>query len=69
MVRDYVATHCFGKSVKLEDEALRSHLSRPELQEGIAKHLARKISELTIEPRPLEFDKADFRLSETKPFS
>ena len=26
-VRDYVATRCFGKSVNIEDEALRSHLS------------------------------------------
>ena len=68
-VRDYVATRCFGKSVNFEDEALRSHLSRLELQEGIAKCLARKISELTIERRAIEFDKADFRLSETKPFS
>ena len=68
-VRDYVVTRCFGKSVNLEDKALRSHLSRLELQEGIAKCLARKISELTIERRALEFDKADFRLSETKPFS
>ena len=68
-VRDYVATRCFGKSVNIEDEALRSHLSRLELQEGIAKCLARKISELTIERRAIEFDKADFRLSETKPFS
>ena len=68
-VRDYVATRCFGKTVNLDDEALRSHLSRLELQEGIAKYLARKIAELTIERRAIEFDKADFRLSETKPFS
>jgi type III restriction enzyme len=39
-----------------------------ELQEGIAKYLARKIAELTIERRAIEFDKADFHLSETKPF-
>ena len=69
VVRDYVATCCFGKSVNFEDKILLSHLSRPELQEGIAKHLARKISELTIEHRAIEFDKADFRLSETQPFS
>ena len=42
---------------------------RLELQEGIAKYLARKIAELTVERRTIEFDKADFRLSETKPFS
>ena len=69
MVRDYVATRCFGKSVNLDDEALRSHLARLELQEGIAKYLARRIAELTVEHRAIEFDRADFRLSETKPFS
>ena len=68
-VRDYVATRCFGKSVNLDTDALRSHLSRLELQEGIAKYLARKIAELTVERRAVEFDKADFKLSETKPFS
>jgi type III restriction enzyme len=68
-VRDYVATRCFGKAVNLENEALRSHLSRLELQEGVAKYLGRKIAELTIERRAIEFDRADFGLSETKPFS
>ncbi len=68
-VREYVATRCFGNLVQLDDEALRTHLSRLELQEGIAKYLARKIAELTIERRAIEFHKADFRLSETKPFS
>jgi type III restriction enzyme len=68
-VRDYVATRCFGKPVNLDEEALRSHLARLEMQEGIAKYLARKIAELTVERRAIEFDKADFHLSETKPFS
>lgn len=68
-VRDYVATRCFGRALDLDREAPRSHLSRLELQEGIAKYLARKIAELMIERRAIEFDKADFRLSETKPFS
>lgn len=69
IVRDYVATRGFGKTVNLDGEALRSHLSRLELQEAIAKYLARKIAELTVERREVEFEKADFRLSETKPFS
>lgn len=68
-VRDYVATRCFGKTVDINNEALRSHLSRLEMQEGIAKYLARKIAELTVERRAIEFDRANFRLSETKPFS
>jgi type III restriction enzyme len=56
-------------AVDLEDAALRSHLSRLELQEGIAKYFARKVAELTIEHRAIEFDRTDFRLSETKPFT
>lgn len=35
----------------------------------VAKYLARKIAELTIERCAIDFDKAYFRLSETKPFS
>lgn len=64
-----MATRCFGKAVELDTEAIRSHLARLEIQEGIAKYLARKISELTVDRRAIEFDKADFKLSETKPFS
>jgi len=69
VVRTYVATRCFGRSIDADIEAIRSHLARLEIQEGIAKYLARKIAELTVERRAIEFDKADFRLSETKPFS
>lgn len=68
-VRDYVGRRCFGKKVDLDDVAVRSHLSRLDLQEGIAKYLARKIAELTTERREIEFEKADFRLSRTKPFT
>jgi len=68
-VRDYVATRCFGREVDMESDALRSHLSRLEIQEGIAKYLARKIAELTIDRRAIEFERADYRLSETKHFS
>lgn len=67
-VRDYVATRCFGRPVDLEDKGVRSHLSRLEIQEGIAKYLARKIAELTIDRHAIEFERADFRLSKTKPF-
>ncbi|MCU0939593.1 MAG: DEAD/DEAH box helicase family protein [Burkholderiaceae bacterium] len=68
-VRDYVAGRCFGKAIDLDDQGLRSHLARLELQEGIAKYLARKIAELTVERKTIEFDRADFKLSMTKPFS
>ena len=69
IVRDYVANQCFGDPVDLETEVLRSHLARLEMQEGVAKYLARKIAELTLERRSIEFEKADYRLSQTKPFS
>ena len=68
-VREYVATRCFGRTIDLERDAIRSHLSRLEIQEGIAKYLARKIAELTVDRRAIEFEQADYRLSETKPFS
>ncbi|MEF3169230.1 MAG: DEAD/DEAH box helicase family protein [Deltaproteobacteria bacterium] len=68
-VRAYVATRCFGRAVDLDSEPIRSHLSRLEIQEGIAKYLARKIAELTLDRRAIEFERADFKLSETKPFS
>jgi type III restriction enzyme len=69
LIRLYVADRCFGKSVDLDSEQVRTHLHRLELQEGIAKYLARKIGELTTERQVLEFEKADFKLSGTKPFS
>ncbi len=69
VVRDYVTHRCFGREIDLEDEAIRSHLGRLEMREGIAKYLARRIAELTVEQRTVEFERADFRLSETKPFS
>jgi len=69
VVREYVTMRCFGREVDLDNDVVRSHLSRIELQEGIAKYLARKIAELTVERREIEFERTDFHLSETKPFS
>ena len=68
-VRTYVAARCFGREVDLDSDAIRSHLARLEIQEGIAKYLARKIAETTLDRRAIEFERADFRLSETRPFS
>jgi type III restriction enzyme len=60
MVRTYVATRCFGRTVDVDSEAVRTHLRRLELQEGIARYLARQVAALTIEKRTIEFEKADF---------
>ena len=51
LVRTYVATRCFGKVVDVDSEAVRTHLRRLELHEGIARYLARKIAALTVEKR------------------
>lgn len=69
LVRDYVVKRCFGRRIDLEDKAVQSNLDRYELQEGIVKYLARKIAELTVESRVIEFERQDFRLSQTNPFS
>ena len=69
VIRDYIGSRCFGRKIELDDDVLRSHLARLEIREGIAKYLVRKIADLTVERREIEFDKQDFHLSETKPFS
>ena len=68
VVRDYIGSRCFGREIELDDDALRSHLARLEIREGIARYLVRKIADLTVERRQIEFEREDFRLSETRPF-
>ena len=67
-VKSYVADRCFGEKVNVDDPNVRGHLRRLDIQEGIAKYLARAISVLTLERRSVELEKADFRMSQTKPF-
>jgi type III restriction enzyme len=69
LVRAYVANRCFGKAVDVDSQQVRTHLHRLDLKEGIARYLARKISALTVEKGVLEFERADFTLSQTQPFS
>jgi len=81
VVSAYIADRCFGTSLDVSDKEdetekeqadsfrVRSHLARPEIQEAIAKYLSRKIGELTIEIKAIEFERSDYKLSDTKPFS
>jgi type III restriction enzyme len=69
IVREYVALRCFGRKIDIEDSTIRGYLRAVLLQEGIAKYLARKISELTAEKRAIEFEREDFKLSDVKPFT
>lgn len=69
IVKAYVERQCFGRRVCIDvDESVRSHLSRLEIQEGIAKYLASELARLSVERRPVEFHDRHHRLSETKPF-
>ena len=68
IVKEYVERRCFGRQVDIDDGNVRSHLSRLDLQEGIAKYLARELANLSVERRPIEFHSQHRRLSETKPF-
>ena len=56
LVRTYVQERCFGIRVGLEKEAIRSHLNAYFVQEGIIRFLARELSHLSAEERPLEFE-------------
>ena len=68
IVRAYIVNRCFGKPVDVDSERVRSHLQNPRLQDHIAKYLAAEIGKLTAEHREMEFEREDFRLSETRPF-
>ena len=67
-IKSYVASQCFGKSIDVHETKVREHLRRLEVQEAIAAYLARIISNLTVERQTVEFEKAEFRLSQTKSF-
>ena len=69
IVLEYVKNRCFGKSVDLSDEKIRLYLDRLPVREAIVKYLERKIAETIVERKKIEFDRADFKLSETLPFS
>ena len=68
IVKHYVVNRCFGRWIKLDDDNIRSHLARLELQEGIAGYLAREIASIAVERRTVEFENEDFRLSLTNAF-
>ncbi len=69
IVQKYIVHRCFQKSVDIEKEEIRSHLSSFHLQEGIAKYLAREIGRLTAEKKTIEFENVAFKLSDTSPFT
>ena len=69
IVRSYVRDRCFGSSVDLDDQRVRSHLGGFEVREAVAKYLAREIGKLATVRRAVAFDDPEHRLSQTLPFS
>jgi type III restriction enzyme len=68
-VREYVVNRCFGRIIEIEREEIRSYLRQFSIQEAISKYLARKIGELTVEKRSIEFEDIQFKLSNVSPFT
>lgn len=69
IIRDYVTNRCFGRQIDLDDAGIRQKLGQYLIQEGIAKYLAREISNLTVVRQAIEFERANNKLSDTTPFS
>jgi len=68
IVKEYVGSRCFGQRIDLDNEKVRQHLRRPDLQDGIVRYLATEIGRLTLQRTDIEFEKAEHKLSSTRPF-
>ena len=68
LMRDYLATKCFGGPIDLDEDRVRECLRDVMIQDAIVEYLATRISKLTVEKRDIEFENESFKLSKTKPF-
>ena len=69
VVQDYVLNRCFDRRIDPDEVSVRSNLAHFGLQEGIASYLARELARITVKRGTIEFDNANFSLSETRRFS
>jgi len=65
-IKQYLADRCFGHAVSLKDETARRAIAHS--SDSIAAYLAAQVSKLAYERRDIEFERAEFKLSGTKPF-
>lgn len=65
----YLREFAFGRAVDLEERTVSTALSNFVLRERLASQIARRIGELTVEQRPIEFEQQEFRLSDVAPFA
>ena len=69
LVERYVKEVAFGRAVDLEDKPVAIALSKFSVREQVAGEIARRIGELTVDKKELEFENAEFRLSQVEPFA
>ena len=69
IVKDYVQHRCFGVEVDLDSDDVKRRLRDPLLQEGIAEFLSRMVADVSTRERAIEFEDAEFRLSQTPTFT
>jgi type III restriction enzyme len=74
LVKTYVENRCFGRTVSIDAETdegkkVAEYLTRQDIRESVAKRLAHRLATLLVDKRALEFEKANFKLSATKPFT
>jgi type III restriction enzyme len=69
LISQYITSCCFGVPVDVDSDKVRTFLNYPEIQDAIAAYIAQQVSKLIVETRKFEFEKKDFRLSQTLPFS
>jgi type III restriction enzyme len=68
IIERYVRDVAFGRRVDLEDEPVAVALSKFSVREQVAVEIAKRIGSLTVEKKELEFDNAEFRLSQVETF-
>lgn len=69
IIERYLRDVAFGRSVDLEERTVKVALSNFILRGRLANEIARRVSELTVEERPVEFEEQEFRLSNLQPFA
>jgi type III restriction enzyme len=74
LVATYVEHRCFGRTVSLDPETdegkkVAEYITRQDIRESVARRLAHRLASLLVDKRTLEFDRENFKLSETRPFT
>lgn len=68
IVERYIRDVAFGRPVDLEDKPVAVALSKFSVREQVAVEIAKRIGSLTVEKKELEFENAEFRLSQVDTF-